>query len=199
MKKLILLTTTLFLLGGTAAAQDWKEALKKAAATTADKATDGKLTALALAGTWTYAKPGVKFEGEDAASELSGSLLETMLVGQLEKIYAKAGLVAGTGTVTFNKKDNSFSATLGTRTITGTYQYEASTHVVTLLFAKGKFDLGSIPAHAYLSGQELTLVFPVTRLVEIAQALGSNVSSLSSASALLSQYKNLYVGFAFSK
>ena len=93
MKKLLLFTASLLLLGGTtSSAQDWKEALKKAATAAADKATDGKLTQYALAGTWNYTGPGVKFEGGDIASEVGGAALETAVVKQLEKAYAKAGI-----------------------------------------------------------------------------------------------------------
>ena len=176
MKKLLLFTASLLLLGGTtSSAQDWKEALKKAATAAADKATDGKLTQYALAGTWNYTGPGVKFEGGDIASEV------------------------GAGTFTFGKDDDAFTATLGSHTLSGTYEYDAPTHVVTLHFAKGKLNLGSVPGHAYISGQELVLVFPVTRLVEVVTALGSKVSYFSTATTLLSKYKNVYVGFAFSK
>ena len=70
---------------------------------------------------------------------------------------------------------------------------------MTLHFAKGKLNLGSVPGHAYISGQELVLVFPVTRLVEVVTALGSKASYFSTATTLLSKYKNVYVGFAFSK
>ena len=69
----------------------------------------------------------------------------------------------------------------------------------TLHFAKGRLNLGSVPGHAYISGQELVLIFPVTRLVEVVTALGSKVSYFSTATTLLSKYKNVYVGFAFSK
>ena len=62
-RNLLLAIATLLLAGSSATAQDWKEALKKAATTAADKATDGKLTQYALAGTWNYTAPGVKFEG----------------------------------------------------------------------------------------------------------------------------------------
>ena len=187
MKKLLLFTASLLLLGGTtSSAQDWKEALKKAATAAADKATDGKLTQYALAGTWNYTGPGVKFEGGD-------------IVKQLEKAYAKAGIRPGAGTFTFGKDDDAFTATLGSHTLSGTYEYDAPTHVVTLHFAKGKLNLGSVPGHAYISGQELVLVFPVTRLVEVVTALGSKVSYFSTATTLLSKYKNVYVGFAFSK
>lgn len=200
MKKLLLFTASLLLLGGTtSSAQDWKEALKKAATAAADKATDGKLTQYALAGTWNYTGPGVKFEGGDIASEVGGAALETAVVKQLEKAYAKTGIRPGAGTFTFGKDDDAFTATLGSHTLSGTYEYDAPTHVVTLHFAKGKLNLGSVPGHAYISGQELVLVFPVTRLVEVVTALGSKVSYFSTATTLLSKYKNVYVGFAFSK
>ena len=199
MKRTLLLAASLLLLAGTASAQDWKDALKKAATAAADKITDGKLTQYALAGTWNYTGPGVKFEGGDLASELGGAALETTVVKQLEKAYALAGLKAGAGTFTFERDSDDFSATLGKHKLTGTYEYDAETHVVTLHFAKGKINLGSVPGHAYISGTELVLVFPVTRLVEMMTALGSRISSLSTAAALLSKYKDVYVGFAFSK
>ena len=72
-RNLLLAIATLLLAGSFATAQDWKEALKKAATTAADKATDGKLTQYALAGTWNYTAPGVKFEGNDLLSQLGGS------------------------------------------------------------------------------------------------------------------------------
>ena len=199
MKKFLLCATTLLLLSDTASAQDWKDALKKAATAAADKATDGKLTQYALAGTWNYTGPGVKFEGEDIASELGGAALETTVVKQLEKAYALAGIKPGSGTFTFERDSDAFSGKLGKHELSGTYEYDAPTHVVTLHFAKGKLNLGSVPGHAYISGSELVLVFPVTKLVEMVTALGSKVSSLSTAAALLSKYKDVYIGFAFSK
>ena len=199
MKKILLSAAALLLLAGTTSAQDWKEALKKAATAAADKATDGKLTQYALAGTWNYTGPGVKFEGEDLASELGGAALDSSVVKQLTKAYALAGIKPGAGTFTFERDSDAFSATLGRHNLTGTYEYEAATHVVTLHFAKGKINLGSVPGHAYISGTELVLVFPVTRLVEMMTTLGSKISSLSTAAALLSKYKDVYVGFAFSK
>ena len=72
-KTLLSIAASLLLAGGTASAQDWQEALKKAATEAADKATDGKLTQYALVGTWNYSAPGVKFEGNDLLSQLGGS------------------------------------------------------------------------------------------------------------------------------
>ena len=54
------------------------------ATTAADKATDGKLTQYALAGTWNYTAPGVKFEGNDLLSQLGGTVLQDNIKQQLD-------------------------------------------------------------------------------------------------------------------
>lgn len=197
MKKILLLVASLLIVG-TTTAQGWKDALKKAATTAADKATDGKLTQLALHGTWNYTAPGVKFEGDNIAAEMGGAAVEGTVAKQLEKAYLMAGIKPGACSFTFGE-DNAFTATMGAHALSGTYEYDAATHVVTLHFAKGKLDLGSIPGHAYISGTDLSLVFPVTKLVHIVTQLGSKVESLSSVTTLLEKYKNVYIGFAFSK
>lgn len=197
MKRIVILGAALLLAGGLRA-QDWKEALKKAATTAIDKATDGKLTEKALVGTWSYTGPGVKFESDDLLSELGGTVIESTVTGKLETAYALAGIKPGTSSFTFDKEHN-FTAVFGSRTLTGTYEFDASTHAITLKFAKGKFNLGSVPGHAYISGSALQLVFPVTRLVEMATALGSKVSSLATVTALLKKYENVYLGFAYEK
>lgn len=182
-----------------ASAQDWLDMLKKTATTAVDNATGGKLTEMALYGTWKYAKPSVKFEGTDLSGDLSGSLLEALLVDQLSKVYTKAGITPGAATVSFGKENKDFSATAGTHTISGTYAFDAETHAIDFQLADGKIDLGAIPSRAYLSGEELTIVFPVKRLIEIAQKVSNEVESLSTAAALLSQYETAYIGFAFTK
>ncbi|WP_298033153.1 DUF4923 family protein [uncultured Alistipes sp.] len=199
----LLITAFLLLAGGRAAAQDWKEALKKAATEAADKATDGKLTQYALVGTWNYTSPGVKFEGNDLLSQLGGSALEGTVKNQLGKIYQTVGINPGAGSVTFGK-DGAFSTQMGGYKLSGTYEFDASTHVAALLFAKEKIgkekiDLGSVPAHAYLNGTELILVFPVSKLIDIIKTYGSKVSSMETIVALLEQYKNVYIGFEFSR
>ena len=109
-----------------------------------------------------------------------------------------AGIEPGAGTFAF-AADGTFAAELGKHKLGGTYDYDAATHVVTLHFAKGKFDLGSVPGHAYISGTELQLVFPVTRLVELVKSLGSRISSLAAVTRLLEQYDDVYLGFEFDR
>ena len=186
MKKILALTIALLgLTVGPAPAQEWKEALKRAATSAADKLTEGKLTQYALIGTWDYTAPGVKFESDDTLSDLGGAALSGSVGKQLERAYRMAGIEPGAGTFAFAAD--------------GTYDYDAATHVMTLHFAKGKFDLGSVPGHAYISGTELQLVFPVTRLVEFVKSLGSRISSLAAVTRLLEQYDDVYLGFEFDR
>ena len=64
---------------------------------------------------------------------------------------------------------------------------------------KEKLDLGEVPGHVYLSGTKMVLVFPVGKLIEIIKSYGSKISSMETVVALLEQYKNVYIGFEFSK
>lgn len=200
MKKLLFSLALLATIAATGpvSAQSWKDALSKITTSVLDRLTDGQLTEKALIGTWSYTQPGVKFEGEDMVSEIAGSALESTVVKRLETAYAYAGIRAGASSLTFND-DDTFSATLGKYALSGTYEFDASTHVVTLHFAKGKIALGTLEGHAYIDGKELLLVFPVTKFVNMATTLGSKVSSLATVVALLEKYKNVYIGFAFQK
>lgn len=198
MKKYLLLLLLSAYTTGNAAAQDWKELLTKIATEAADRLTDGKLTEKALVGTWNYTQPGVRFEGEDMLSGVAGTAMESTVAKRLETAYNHAGIREGSCVFTFND-DETFRATVGKYELSGTYAFDASTHVVTLRFAKGKIDLGTMEGHVYIDGRALQLVFPVTKLVNMVSTLGSKISSLSTVTALLDKYKNIYVGFAFQK
>lgn len=194
----LLLTLLLLLAAGDAAAQSWKEMLKQAATTLIDKATDGELTRRGLIGNWDYTAPGVKFESENWAAEAGGAALETSVAGKLERAYLLAGIEPGACGFSFDDK-GAFTANFGSRTLSSTYEFDAATHAVALRFTKGKYDLCTVPGHAYISGSELQVVFPVTRVVDMITAVGEHITALSTVSQLLESYDNVYVGFRFDR
>ncbi|MDE6070677.1 MAG: DUF4923 family protein [Alistipes sp.] len=196
MKKLLLLA--LLLPAVRVEAQSWKDLLTKIAATAADDLTDGQLTRYALTGTWNYTAPGVKFESEDLASELSGAALQTTIAEKLESTYRMVGIRPGACSFVF-EKDDTFTATFGTKKLGGSYEFDPSTHRIALCFAKGTYNLGTVEGHAYVSGTDLQLVFPVTKLVKLISALGSKIASLATIAKLLESYENVYIGFEFAK
>lgn len=199
MKRILLLAALLVMTGGTLRAQNWQELLKQTATSLGDRATEGKLTQYALPGSWSYTAPGVRFEGESAASDPGAALIASMVKEQLAKVYEKLGIQAGSSTVTFDNKGN-FTVAVGEQKASGSYEYDATTHTISVRPSDEKLaKIEAVAGRAYLSGSELQLLFPITRLLELAQSVSSQASSLEAVSTLLSSYKDLYIGFAFER
>ena len=199
MKRILLLAALLVMTGGTLRAQNWQELLKQTATSRGDRATEDKLTQYALPGSWSYTAPGVRVEGESAASDPGAALIASMVKEQLAKVYEKLGIQAGSSTVTFDNKGN-FTVAVGEQKASGSYEYDAATHTISVRPSDEKLaKIEAVAGRAYLSGSELQLLFPITRLLELAQSVSSQASSLEAVSTLLSSYKDLYIGFAFER
>lgn len=199
MKKTLCMLLLLAGIATTASAQSWGDLLKKAATEAADKLTGGQLTEAAIQATWSYTTPAVKLESENALSELGSSAIESTITPKLEKAYQIVGIKPGAASFTF-REDKSFEAVLGrAKNLSGTYEFDPATHTITLHFKSSKFKLGSVSGKAYISGSELQLVFPVTKLVEVVTKLGSSISSLKTITTLLENYEEVYLGFGFGK
>lgn len=195
MKRFFVCTlAALFCLSG-ASAQSWLDAVKRVATDAVDQATGGKLTEKALVGTWNYSAPGVKLNSSDTLADVGGSVMEGTVSEKLKSIYEKAGIVAGACSITFGD-DDTFSMPVKGHELTGTYEFDPSTHAITLQTGKLKT---SFTGYAYVSGGNLQLVFPVDKLMSFVTAVGSKVSSLSTLSSLLQKYDNVNLGFEFSK
>lgn len=205
MKKFLIAVVALVATVSTASAQSWGDLLKQVAGSAvteiADKVTNGALSDAALNGAWDYKKPAVKFESENILSSLGGSAMETTVTTHLEKAYTFIGIKEGAASFTFNE-DDTFTAELGmAKNLSGTYEFNPETHQITLNFSGSGLlkNLGSMTGYAYISGKELKLVFPVTKLVNMVRTLGSKISYLKTISTLLENYENVYLGFGFAK
>ena len=161
-----------------AVGQDWKEALKSAASNVVDKATGGKATETLMIGDWQYEAPGVKLERD-------------------------TGVAAGACRCSF-AADKRFTATFGSRTFTGTYEFTGESHDIALHFEmSSKYDLGTLNGKTYLSGTDLQILFPATRLLKMGDVLGQKLASFSTTAAtvstLVGKFDDLYLGFEFTK
>ena len=194
MKRFIFTLLAVCAVSAGAQAQSLLDIVKKAATDAADKATGGKLTEMAIIGTWTYSSPAVKLEGGDLLADAGGAVLSSTIESKLSTIYQKVGIKPGMCTITFGN-DGTFSMPVKSKTVNGTYVFNASTHEITLTIGK----VGSFTGKAYISGTNLQLVFPVDKFVGFAATLGSKISALSSVTALLEKYKNANLGFGFAK
>lgn len=205
MKKILFAMVTLVATISTASAQSWGDLLKQVAGSAiteiADQVTNGALSDAALNGTWSYKQPAVKFEGDNLLSTLGGSAIESSVTTRLEKAYTFIGIKEGAATFTFNE-DNTFTASLGlAKNLSGTYEFNTETHQITLQFSNTGLlkNFGTMSGYAYISGKELKLVFPVTKLVNMIRTLGSKISYLNTITTLLENYENVYLGFGFAK
>ena len=182
----------------TAEAQSWKDILKKAGAAVADAATDGKFSEKALVGEWTYMEPALKMEGEDVLSGFAAVALEQSATKHLAKVYDKIGLRPGKGTLAF-LKDNKYEARAENRTISGGYEYNGETRDITFSFDTKFRKVEPVMGRVYVEGDVMSIVFPVTKLVELVKSIGDKVPQLQGVAQLLENYKGVYLGVKFSR
>ena len=199
MKRLFISLIALFALSSADA--QILDALKKVATEAVtevvDNATDGALTQLAIIGTWSYTAPAVKLDGEDTLTSLSGSALSATLGKKLESAFTKVGITSDACSVTFNS-DGTFTMPIKNRNLTGTYTYNSEDH--SLIMVVGQIKSIEMKGYAFINGTTgLQLVFPVNKLTSFLTSLGSSISSLTTITALVKQYENIYLGFEFAK
>lgn len=192
----VFVLTSLFLLTGvrSASAQDWRDLLQQAA--DAATALNGKASELKLAGRWVYSAPAMKMTGEDVLSGIAAAALEKAAEKKMSKVYEKVGLKPGVGVLTLCK-ENRYEATTGERTVRGGYEYDSKARQITFSFDSKKRSYAPVTGRAYVKGDELVIVFPVTKLVEMVKTIGDRVPQLNGLASLFERYKDVYIGFTF--
>ena len=156
-----------------------------------------KVSAKSLEGTWVYSQPCVAFESENALSNLGGSVAQSKIEAKLKQGLEKAGIKAGQMSITF-KADKTFSTTVGTKTVTGTY--EVSGADLTLTF---KQPAKTVKTNAKISLTTLQVAMKADKMLSIVNTIATKASAYSTqmgtVSKLLNQYKSMYLGLKFEK
>lgn len=169
-------------------AQSLKDILNKVEDTVSS--ITGNSTTANITGTWNYEQPGVKFKSDNLLAKAGGAAASAAAKEKLATYYAKAGLKPGAFTLTFNS-DKTFSATIGKRTMSGTYAFENST----LTLKTGKLGKG-INIDTSLTSSTLSLLFNVDKLMEFLQTFSSSGNStLSAIGSLANSYDGMSLGF----
>ena len=119
-----------------------------------------------------------------------------MVEGKLDEYLGKVGITAGKMSFTFND-DNSFSATVGSKKLPGTYTYDSEAGTVNLKFAK----LVGINAKVNCTSSELNLLFKSDKLLDLITYLSSksNNSTLQAIGKLGETYDGLMLGLTLKK
>lgn len=198
MKRFIIAAIMLMGLNQAAHSQNLLDALKGVASSAVEQIAGGKLTSVAMIGSWNYSQPGIKLSSSDTLSELAAAAATSTIQAQLDTYYQKVGIKAGACSFTFNQ-DGTFSSTFGQKTASGTYTFDTESSQLLLNYQTGLLKLGAIPAYAYMNGDKLQVVFPVDKLVGLLVSLGSKSAKLAPITSLLQKYDSIKIGFEFSK
>ena len=155
-----------------------------------DKAPSQVLTTESLLGTWNYYEPAARYDGDDVIGSLGLSALESLL----PSLYSKAGLKAGSGSVTFSSPDV-FSARIGEYNITGKFRITSSDGAI-ILSATVRNVSGTLYGHAAIENGTLTLVIDAAKAAALAEQVSPKAAS-NNYFKILKSVLNSYPGMKF--
>lgn len=150
-----------------------------------------------ILGTWNYTSADCVFETENLLMKAGGEVAASKIEEKINGTLGKFGLSSGKCTFTFNS-NNTYSATIGGRTIQGTYVLDTENKKITMTYLNG---LGTMTPQIVKSGNKLSLLFNADKLLKLlttVSALSGN-STMNSLSSLLESYDGLLIGMELQK
>lgn len=149
------------------------------------------LSAEQLVGTWDYNGPGCAFTSENALAKAGGEVVAADIKQKLLPTYNKLGISSSNTSVTFNK-DNTFSAKILGRNISGQYTYDESTRRINM-----KSLLLNINCYAKRNSQGIALLFEAKKLLTLFQTFAamSGDTTLDSVGDISKNYDGVRLGF----
>ncbi|MFI3266466.1 MAG: DUF4923 family protein [Rikenellaceae bacterium] len=150
-----------------------------------------------ILGEWTYLKPAAQLNSDNVLTSAAGTLATSEVESKLEEYCSKVGLTASTFKFTF-ESDNTFTCTVKTKNLSGTYTIDSNSNTLTLKFGVySTINLGSITADVSLLTDSMSLLFQadsILSLISKVSSISSN-STLELLSSLSEQYDGLMLGF----
>ena len=157
----------------------------------------GRLSQEDLYGNWKYNSSDCVFETENLLLKAGGAAAASKIESELNGYMTTAGFNANTCQFTFNK-DNTYTAKIGGRTISGNYTFDEKNKTVKMTALGG---LLSLTPHVAKSGSNISLLFEGDKLLTLASTVGaiSGNDKLKLVSKLLKKYDGLQVGLQMNK
>lgn len=198
MKKVILghiVFVAALLMASNSQAQSLKSLLSKDNIEKVVSTVTGTSTTTSIEGTWTYSGAAIEFESDNLLTKAGGTVASSTIESKLNDLLAKVGVEEGSTSYTFNS-DGSFTNTVKSKTLSGTYTYDSSTEKVSLKYAK----LVTVSANVSCTSSTLDLLFDADKLLDVLKLFSSSSNStLQSISSLASSYDGLMIGFSLKK
>lgn len=154
-----------------------------------------KLSESTLHGTWKYSGAGCAFTSENALAKAGGEVAATTVKEKLTEQYKKLGLTSSNTQLTFNS-DNTFSAKIAGKSLSGTYTFDSSNQSVTL-----KATLLSMTAYTKKTTSGMELLFESKKILTLLQTVASmsGNTTLSTISDISKNYDGVRIGFDMKK
>ncbi len=150
-----------------------------------------------ISGTWNYTSPAIAFETEDLVSKVGGATASAKIESTLSAQLAKAGVVPGKFSITFDT-DSTFTTLIKGKKAVGCYELSGPN----IIFYKNRASKVRITANAKV-GTTLQVTFKTDKLLQFAQHFGqiagSQLTSLQTLNNLIGKYKGLQVGMRFKR
>ena len=198
MKKYVLslaVVSALLLVTTNVQAQSWKDLFNKDNIEKVVNAVTGNQT-IDMTGTRQYSGSAIEFESDNLLQKAGGAAAAAVAEKKLDEQLAKVGIKDGQVSFTFNA-DSTFTSTVGKRTMTGTYSYDATDKVVHLRY----FKLLNMNAKVNCTSTNMDLLFNSDKLLKLIAFISSKSSSttLKTISSLADSYDGMMLGFALKK
>jgi hypothetical protein len=156
-----------------------------------------KLSQSDIVGTWSYTGSDCVFESENLLMKAGGEVAASKIESQMNSTLEKIGIKQGACSFTFNS-DNTYSATIGGRSVSGNYTLDTTNKKITMTYLGG---IGKMTPHITKSGKKISLLIESDKLLKLAKGISSlsSNSTMKAASSLLSSYDGMLVGLQLQK
>ncbi len=150
-----------------------------------------KISQESLVGTWKYSGPGCAFTSDNLLAQAGGEVASQKIKSTLLNYYNSAGISSSNTYFTFGK-DNTFTAKVAGKTVSGNYAYDPNSGQMTI-----KTLLFTINAYVTASSSGISLLFESQKLLTILQTIGgmSGNATLATIGELSKNYDGVRLGF----
>ena len=157
--------------------------------------------AVSLPGSWSYTGAAVSLSGETAVSNIAGTAVTSGIENKIDGYLQKIGVKPGAVHFTFNE-DKTFTSTIFSINLSGTWQINDEAKRVTLQYGKVMKYL-SMTGTLTRTSEGCEILFDADRfLTFIKSALsfaGKGSTAASGLSSLTSSYKGMKLGYKLAK
>lgn len=157
-----------------------------------------------LDGTYNYKGIAISATSSEGGvlTNLAGTAVTASLETKADEYLAQVGIKPGAMKWTFNAADNTFSVSIGSISIPGTYKVGNGERTVTLTFGKA-FQFLTMTGTLESSSGGARMLFTADKamafLKKLVSKLGQSYSSIAGIADLANGYDNYRIGFKLSK